>query len=98
MYYAALLVIMGVSSTWCGVGVNWPILSEILGAGVEFFFGGNFPLERRELKKDLVYEYIWETSNHTYIHNLRYTSPEISESRSTPEFLERKDQLLSSFA
>eukprot|EP00434_Breviolum_minutum_P028045 symbB.v1.2.024810.t1/scaffold2358.1/size81431/1 len=32
VYYAALLVLMGVSSTWCGVGVNWPILSEILGA------------------------------------------------------------------
>lgn len=30
VYYAALLVLMGVSSTWCGVGVNWPILSEIV--------------------------------------------------------------------
>ena len=31
-YYATFLVIMGLASTWCGVGVNWPILSEIVDA------------------------------------------------------------------
>ena len=29
-YYATFLVLMGLSSTWCAVGVNWPILSEIV--------------------------------------------------------------------
>eukprot|EP00438_Fugacium_kawagutii_P033242 Skav228426 [mRNA] locus=scaffold1325:309531:316044:- [translate_table: standard] len=31
-YYAAFLVAMGLTATWCCVGVNWPILSELLGA------------------------------------------------------------------
>lgn len=29
-YYAGLLVAMGLTATWCCVGVNWPILSEIV--------------------------------------------------------------------
>lgn len=29
-YYAVLLVAMGLTATWCCVGVNWPILSEIV--------------------------------------------------------------------
>ena len=29
-YYATLLVFMGLTATWCAVGVNWPILSEIV--------------------------------------------------------------------
>lgn len=29
-YYAILLVLMGLTATWCCVGVNWPILSEIV--------------------------------------------------------------------
>lgn len=28
-YYAVLLVAMGLTATWCCVGVNWPILSEL---------------------------------------------------------------------
>ncbi|CAK8989419.1 Quinolone resistance protein NorA [Durusdinium trenchii] len=29
-YYAIFLVILGLGATWCAVGVNWPILSEIV--------------------------------------------------------------------
>ena len=29
-YYAVFLVLMGLTATWCCVGVNWPILSEIV--------------------------------------------------------------------
>lgn len=30
LFYACLLVLMGLTATWCMVGVNWPILSEIV--------------------------------------------------------------------
>ena len=71
VYYAALLVIMGLTSTWCGPGVNWPILSEILGFCRVFFwdtFVGTLGIMLKAFEKDYIGNIILIES---YIHMLK---------------------------
>ena len=62
---------MGLTSTWCGVGVNWPILSEILGACRVFFletFVGTLGIMLKAFEKDHIGNIILIES---YIHMLK---------------------------